>query len=203
MRLPVRPSLLVRREPLAPSCAGYALGVPGWIVATACAALALAGLARLALVDPTGRDVELARILMALAMGTMALAWPLPWWLWPVLLGLAAAGSGYRLARGPHVDVHRPHRAHHVVAGIAMAYLLVAPRFLVADPTTATPQNMLLVAGYLAIIGYFAGAAALAALGLLRLSPAPLPPAAPAPRLTAICQLLMSLLMLDMIMTMA
>jgi uncharacterized protein DUF5134 len=180
----------------------YALGVPGWIVAIACAALALAGLVRLALVDAAGRDVELARVLMALAMGTMALAWPLPWWLWPVLLALAAAASGYRLARGPRPDVHRPHRAHHLVAGIALAYLLVAPRFLVADPTAATPQNMLLLAGYLAVIGYFAGAAALATLGLLRLSPAPLPPVAPAPRLTAACQLLMSLLMVDMVVAM-
>lgn len=182
--------------------------VPAGIVAAASVALTLFGVVRLAYVPPAGRDVELARIGMAGGMVAMALPPPaLPWWLWPVVV---LAGCAWSTARLRADDPHRTHRLHHVGAGLAMAYLLVLAHLPGATPMAGHRMpdsgppvlSALLLAADLVVVGYAVGSAALAALSLVPLRPATLPPLAPAPRATAACQLLMSLLMLDMVVAM-
>jgi hypothetical protein len=87
-----------------------------------------------------------------------------------------------------------------------MAYLLALPQ---VDAGTAMPgMSMsatgtvpapLLVGADLVLIGFVAGSAVLTALGATRLAAPMLPGTAPAPRATAACHVLMSLLMLAML----
>jgi hypothetical protein len=205
LRLPVRRKVHVRRALRRLTTTG---AVPAGIVAAASAALALVGVVRLALVPPAGRDVELARIGMAGGMVAMALPPPaLPWWPWPAVV---LAGCAWSAARLRAADPHRTHRLHHVGAGLAMAYLLVlahlpgpSPMAGHHMPGTGPPVlSALLLAADLVVLGYAGGSAALAALSLVPLRPATLPPQSPAPRASAACQLVMSLLMLDMVVAM-
>lgn len=205
LRLPVRREVQVRR---ALRRLMSTVAVPAGIVAAASAALLVFALVRLALVPPTGRDVELARTGMAGGMVAMAVPPPgTPWWVWPVVVVAACAWSTARLRYRCAADRHRAHRLHHVGAGLAMAYLLVVAHLpggmvmaghRMADPGTPALSALLLAAD-LVVLGYVAGTAALAVLSLAPLRPATLPLLAPAPRATAACQLVMSLLMLDMV----
>lgn len=201
-------------------------GVPAWSTGSAAAALVAVGVLRLLRGDRAGRDVEVARIGMAAAMAAMAAGTAVPRWCAPALLAAGSTWStlvrvrhgwphhpGSRPARAPTGTAggHAAHRLHHVGATLAMAYLLALPQVdtgtarhgrpmagMSMSATGAVPAP-LLVGADLVLIGFVAGSAVLTALGATRLAAPMLPGTAPAPRATAACHVLMSLLMLAML----